>query len=443
MRRRVWEAKSPEHRTGDRWTRHATRRRQMRRWLPVATAFPTTVAVLLSACDGGLGGGNGASEGRTINLSGPTVRIGAVDDPDYAFGTVADLAVGPDGRVYSVHRNDAHVRIWTPIGEPAGVLGGEGQGPGEFTRPGRLGFFGDSLWVMDTYAYRVSYFDPSGAFLGRVVPEVDLGGADDVEWSPPRPEAPLRDGSFVARSPEWSDDVARGELTKAPMVHMSDEGGTLAEIWVKDLRQTDVLALLNEDGPGGFFMAQPFEDDALTAVVEDGLIVVGRRAWDGEGEAFSRVSRLDLRGDTVWRTAIPYEPTAVTRERLDSAVAEIADRSFDFRSRNRPGLTRAAYERDLAEAIYQPDWTPPVRTVVMAEDGSVWLERFEPVVIDEGSTVRAWWTLSADGILEGTAYTPDGLQVMIVTDDAVWGVETDELGVDYIVRYDLVDGSAT
>ena len=364
-----------------------------------------------------------------------------MDDPDFAFGTVVDLAVGPDRRVYSLHRGDAHVRIWTPTGEPAGTLGGEGQGPGEFTRPGQVGFFGDSLWVMDTYAYRVSYFDPSGTFLGRVVPEVDLGGAGDVEWSPPRPEAPLRDGSFIARSPGWSEEIARGELTRTPVVHMDSEGGTLSEIWMKELRPHDVLALLEEDGPGGFFMPQPFADDPLTAVVEDGLVVVHRPAWDGEGTATVRVTRLALGGDTVWTTSIPYEPVALTVERVDSVVSELADRSFDFRRRSHPGLTRAAYEADLREKVYAPRWMPPVRSVLSARDGAIWLERSEPVALADGRTRRAWWVVTSRGALEATVLTPDGLRVVAAGEDAVWGVETDELGVDYIVRYEVVEGA--
>lgn len=368
------------------------------------------------------------------------VRIGAVDDPDYAFGTVADLTVGPDGTVYSVHRGDAHVRLWTPEGEPAGTIGGEGQGPGEFTRPGKLGFFSDTLWVMDTYAYRVSYFDSSGAFLGSVIPEVDLGSVEsESEWSPPRPEAPLRDGTFVGRSPGWSDDIARGTLTETPFVHMDGRGGTIARIWMQPWRPSDILAVLNEDRAGGFYMQQPFGDDPLVEVIDDGLVVIDRRAWSGEGPTIVPVTRIGLRGDTVWATAIPYEPTPLAAERVDSVVQELAAGSFDFWSRNRPGVSLGAYERDIAEVVYEPGWTPPARSLVSAEDGSIWIERFEGVADANRGLRRAWWIVGPDGTWRGSARTPDGLRVFVVTDEAVWGVETDELDVNYIVRYRLVD----
>ncbi len=52
-----------------------------------------------------------------------------------------------------------------------------------------------------------------------------------------------------------------------------------------------------------------------------------------------------------------------------------------------------------------------------------------------------WWVLDEDGESKATVVTPEGLRVYLVTDGAVWGVETDEFDVNYIVRYDLLRGS--
>ena len=76
-----------------------------------------------------------------------------------------------------------------------------------------------------------------------------------------------------------------------------------------------------------------------------------------------------------------------------------------------------------------------VLNLVAAEDGSIWLQCFSPV--EEGVE---WWVLGADGEPLATAVTPDGLRILLVTGDAVWGVETDELDVNYIVRYEIVKG---
>ena len=164
-------------------------------------AFLGLVVMMSGACSGESDADVGPFEGATWFTEGPEMRIGAVDDPDFAFSSVLGLALGPDQHLYSLHRNEGSARRWSLDGQPAGTVGREGDGPGEFRRPGKIGFFGDTLWIMDTYAYRVSFFDLDGTYFDRLGPEVDIGG---VDGSPPRPESPLRDGTFMARAPGWS-----------------------------------------------------------------------------------------------------------------------------------------------------------------------------------------------------------------------------------------------
>jgi hypothetical protein len=73
--------------------------------------------------------------------------------------------------------------------------------------------------------------------------------------------------------------------------------------------------------------------------------------------------------------------------------------------------------------------------MVVAEDGSIWLQRFSPS--EDGVE---WWVLGADGEPQARALTPDGIRVLLITRDALWGVETDDLDVNYIVRYDVIRG---
>ncbi len=162
----------------------------------------------LAACGGGA---EVAFEGSapTWTVEGPDLRIGAIDDPDYAFGRVGVLADGPDGMLYSMHPHEVEIRRWSADGAPAGTVGREGEGPGEFVRPRSIGFFGDSLWVMDSRAFRVSYFDLEGTFLGAVSPAVDIGSRETFPNDPARPERPLRDGPFYGSAPGWSQGTCR------------------------------------------------------------------------------------------------------------------------------------------------------------------------------------------------------------------------------------------
>ena len=366
-------------------------------------------------------------------VSGPELRIGSVDDPDYVFGPVVGLTPSPDGFLYSMHWGDATIRRWAPDGTPAGSVGRQGEGPGEFERPIRMGFFGDSLWVWDLDHYRVSYFDLEGEFVGSVSPKVEIGGS---EGSPPRPGTPLRDGTFVGQVPAWSDGIARGTLTETPYVHMDGAGETLGRIWTKPYEPKDIFAILSKSGFGGSYSSQPFGDGYMATTLEHGLLVIERRAWTGDGDPAVRVSKIGFGGDTLFTAAVPYQPTPMPAERFDSVV-----RARTERMAASPGPFSAG-EAEIRDALYRPSHLPAVGGMLVAEDDNIWLSRFDPFESDTGEQFSEWWILDAEGAPLGRALTPSGLRLVHVGNDVVWGIERDELDVEYIVRYRLVKGGS-
>jgi hypothetical protein len=388
--------------------------------------------VLLPCCDA-----RAASDGdfgaEAWSVEGPRLSIGSVDDPAYAFQSVAALAMSPAGVLHSLHRNEATIRRWDAAGKPLDALGRSGEGPGEFDTPSALGFFGDSLWVFDRGAYRVSYFDSAGTFLDVIVPRVDISAnPDNPGGSMARPSLPLRDGSFYGVEPAWSDAIARGQLSQVAHVHMDREGTMTGTVWVQPYRPMDILALLRESG--GTFSAQPFADGPISHVSSDGVLtVLDRRSSTSAEEGTMRLTKIAMTGDKLLTKDIAYVPDPLPKERVDSASAATAARMHEFMRRRDPGLSLAKLEADIDAATYSPDFLPPVRSMVVAEDGSIWLERFTP---SAGGVT--WWVLDHDAEPVATAVTPVGLQVRLITSDAVWGIEIDELDVNHIVKYDLV-----
>ena len=366
---------------------------------------------------------------NTWTLSGPDTRIGSRDDPDYVFGPVASLLVGPDGLLYTLHWREGTIRRWTPDGAPAGSIGRQGEGPGEFEQPVDMGFFGDSLWVWDMGNYRVSHFDPEGEFLGSASPTVDFGGPDEI---PARPDRPLRDGTFIGSVPAFSHMIATGELTESPHVHMDADGNVLARIWAMPYEPRDVFAIMSDDGVRGSFSSQPFDDGHSVTRGDDGLLVLERRAWTGEGEAVVRVTKIGLGGDTLLAASVPYDPVPLPAERFDSAAADLAER---WSGDTGPF---SATEAEVREEMYRPAYLPAVRRVTQADDGMIWLRRYDPVETESGERMSEWWVLDAGGAPLARALTPAGVSLRVIGGDTVWGIETDELGVQYIVRYRLV-----
>jgi hypothetical protein len=222
------------------------------------------------------------------------LRIGAVDDPDYAFTAVSALRIGPDGSIYSLHPQEATIRRWTPDGLPGGSFGRRGGGRGEFERPVTLGMRGDTLWVMDLDGYRFTYFALDGTPLGTLAPQVDIGGrgADGREHFPARPTGLLADGTLLGSTPAFSHAVSEGSLTSVANVRMSPEGAELDTITVVPVTRFDHLAI--NFGEGNISSSQPFGDARITTTTFDhgGLLVLDRTAARNPIGAEFRLTRL-------------------------------------------------------------------------------------------------------------------------------------------------------
>lgn len=408
-----------------------------------ALRFPALL-LAVAACAGGDTEAGDPFEAPPWRLE-PGVRIGSVDDSATSFSFVQAVAVAPDGGVISLHAQEAALRRWTPTGEPAGTIGREGQGPGEFARPYRMGFFGDTLWVMDLDTYRVSYFGSDGAFFGSLSPPWKMGqvsGGQQAE-SPPRPTAPLRDGSFYSVVPAWSDAIARGTLTRIPHVRTDAEGVVTDTLFVQHFETSDILALIREDR-GGTYGSQPFGDGVMidTRPTADAFVTVDRRVPEAgsSGPANFAVTRIAMSGsdgtaagDSVFHVEIAYPLVELPAARVDSAAQALGSRFFQFMGQRIEGLSEAGMIDDVRDAIYAPPFVPAVTSVIVTQEGGVWLQR-APVTEDGVE----WWVLAPDGTPKGRVYAPPGLRILAVVGDRVWGSETDDLDVPYIVSYDLV-----
>ena len=374
--------------------------------LSALPALAVTV-IIAAACQGDAGSSTDPFATDPWTLSDREARIGSVDDPDYIFNPILRMALSPDGLLYTAHGGEATIRRWTADGAPAGSVGRRGEGPGEFRVPYQVGFFGDSLWVWDFAGSRVSYFDLQGEFLGSVAAKAD------VSWdvAPVFPIAPLRDGTFMwMRRPPFSS-AGPGTPKKLPFAKIDADGRRLALIWTQPWEPHDAAG-------------QSFGDTHLSGFGQRGLLVVDRRVWTGEGEATVRVSEIGFDGDTIFTAAVSYDPVPLTDERFDSAVRAAAGPRAD--------------EAQIREETYRPSYLPAVSHVIGAEDGTIWLRRFDPVELETGEQMNEWWVLDAEGAPLARARTPVGLDVRLITDDMLWGLERDELDIEYIVRHRLM-----
>lgn len=410
---------------------------RIRRSFP-GTCLAACCLAVLSACGPGESGGgpDGVPEIERWRAE-RDLRVGSLDDPDETLTYIRDLEVGADGTIYTLHRQERLVRTFDSAGTFRGVIGGGGEGPGEFRSPLSMGWVADTLWVLDTDGYRFNQFSPEGEFLGsfRVPFEVR---EDPNSASPPRARGLLHDGTVHGEPVAWSHLVATGQITERVPMLMTRDG-----------RVTDTLsavpfgnnqwAVYDPESPdrGGSYARQPFADGPLWSFVpgERATIRVDREAPRTADDASFLVTKLSFSGDTLFTREFSFEPEPVTQAEVDSVLdaraAPIGERGF-------LGATEAQ-ARDWAErTLYRPPFEPLVRDMTVGRDGSIWLQR--TVEADSAS----WLVLDPTGAPRAEVALPAGFDLLEANRDHAWGQERDELDVPYLVRYRVgpADGGA-
>lgn len=121
-----------------------------------------------------------------------------VGTDDFYFGRISDLDVNEEGRMYVGDSRDLRVKVLTSDGEFLRSIGRRGEGPEEFrsifdVTVGR----GDSLYVVDGEARRLSVYDQEGEFQYARSIDSDYG----VPYKVLVPEQ--REGFLVAYTPSF------------------------------------------------------------------------------------------------------------------------------------------------------------------------------------------------------------------------------------------------
>jgi len=206
--------------------------------------------------------------------------IGSPDDPVYGLSSVGGV-LADERRVYVLMPQDGAIRVFTRDGEFVRDLGSRGEGPGELTMPGFMGWRGPAtIWVGDTALRRFTFFD------------VETGESETIPFRAYAPEAHGTTGlqplvvladlrAAAVPLPSGSDPARR-----APIVALDTAGAvrdTLAllsmPIW------TVITAGLADDGV--WHLGHPLEEGDTWRFADDGssAAVVEGGSWRGAGSA--------------------------------------------------------------------------------------------------------------------------------------------------------------
>jgi hypothetical protein len=367
-----------------------------------AVALASSFCVPLIAC----GDPAETVEGIQMLAWSEDLRIGSIDEVEYAFTYITNVSVGPDDRIYVAQWQVPEVWIFEADGAPAGKLGGGGAGPGEFGGIGSVGWIGDTLWVSDVSS-AISFFDRERRYLDRL----HFSAPFPAGGSGFRPSRPLADGTILGTPSYSTDAVLRRGLDRVPYVRFDREGTALDTLARRALRR-EVLEIRLV-----YVATHPHGSE---------LTVVDPEPDDVEGGF--RLGRISIDGDTLLWRAIPYEPIPLT----DAAIGQIIADSYEASDWLHDRLTGPAYEEAYLEGLDAPDAFPPVSRVLVDGDGASWIRR-EAV---PGDSIR-WEVYAPDGELRGELVLPSRFRVTAVRESALWAVDTDELDVQYLVRLNV------
>jgi len=322
--------------------------------------------------------------------------------PEYLFQRVAGVRRLGDGRIVVADRGHSTVRVFDATGRHVVTLGGEGQGPGEFSWIGHLSVRGpDTLVVYDAGLYRITRMLTTGALIGTTSIR-DAGAGPEL----------------------YVGTYANGD---AALAWIGEAGGTP-----------------DEPRPDRWRIGRYEADGALLAEVG---AAVGMRRMDRGPVPFSPFLHAFLVRDSVVHT----DGQDATLHVLGADGTRVREITVDM-PRAEPRRAWATLRAELARRgeSRQLEWTPDapesaplpqVAEVLLDDLERFWLKGYDPATDShllggwEGARGGAWTVVNRDGDVVARVTLPDHFVPHHVGADHILGVTRDELGVERVAVY--------
>jgi len=370
-------------------------------------------------------------------------RIGSVEDPDYGFSRVGAMDVDHEGNLYVFESRDLELRVYAPDGSLINRISGRGEGPGELTGSSiNFGVKGDTVWLLDRFPRRLALFDRQGTLLSTSL--VD------------RVSVPMHNpGSSSVISPRWmdADGLVVGErslLTPSsepggpdtvdlPRIRFGTDGTIVDTAGSYPIPRTTGSTVSVTVGQSGYFLPSPPSTTSLIIPGPNGWIRIDR-AVAGKDNAL-RILRFSSDGDTLSDRILTHEPQGFPDEVLDAAARRATHVEGSMTMLGADGTIQQVERRASdssaarAEVRRRMDWPAvqsPVRSYEVTTSEALWLKREDP-----GGDMDRWTILGEDDLPRGEVVIPKDVRISVIRGDTVWTVESDELGIPWVVRYQL------
>lgn len=337
----------------------------------------------------------------------PTVSIGRVEGEDpYLLHDASDAVMLGDGRIVVANSGTAELRVFNGSGTHLATWGGEGEGPGEFSRLLAIEPWpGDSIIAWYGPHRGISVFDADGNH-GRSF--TFKANDDEATLWALLPQAATRNGSILAmHDPHLLIDVTV-EVRDAEGRRLSSLGGYPGQ---------EMAMVTSTMADAILFSVR------LPRATWGDLLVVGPtdryelKAFAGDG----RLARIVRRG---------HEPRAVTRAHVDAHVEEILSSPYPDDWTESRIKSYLAEQRRRYRAAPVVKHFPAFASVTADALDHLWVEEYH--IPGEERRGVLWTVFDPEGRVLGFVETAEGLEVYEIGEDHLLGRVTDELGVEHI-----------
>lgn len=350
-----------------------------------------------------------------------TLRLGSADGLT-ALSAVRSIAVSETGEIYVLQHMEGVVKQFDARGKALRTFGRRGNGPGEFVNASRIGLAGRQLWVVDQGNNRITVFDTTAKVFSTLAVPPKIGRTQIYA------RAAFRDLTVFALAAPAPTATFMEENSHRAWVRVRANASRLDTLAVQPVRTRDAqIEDPNRPGMRGMTRRQFFSSDPATEISPSGdfLVQVLRPAPRSPDAAFE-LRWISPDGEVLrnrrFRTTSVKTPKAIV-DSLTNAVVEVA-MNTKFLS-NRDDAVKA-----VARALYLPEYQPPIRSIVIGKDGSLWLER----ELDRAQSQK-WTVVRKDGRIYGDVALPRRARVLTADTKHVYVLEADELDVPVVVRY--------
>lgn len=331
------------------------------------------------------------------------LRIGsAMSEGPALFSQVAGVAVDAEGRIHVLDRQAKELRTFGPEGAHIRTVGREGAGPGEFRDPIGLTLSpDDQLWVVDARNARYAVFGLDGEY--QTAHRRSLSGYS-LPWN----------GGFGREGRFHEKTLYRDSEDLHHVIIRMDSA----------LEPTDTLRFPDHDQDQFELVTETSRMTANVPFASSQL-----RVWDPRGFLWSVITgdyaltQLSPEGDTlrvIRRHGV--EPMPVTGEEREEAIEGLE------------WFTRQGGRLDPSRI---PSRKPPIAGFHVADDGHLWV-RLTAASDEEGARYDLF---DPDGRYLGEVSSETSLgSGPRFHGDRIYGVVSDSLGVQYVVRWAVERG---